>query len=146
MNGDKGATALLLSRCPEGDDDGFVSVAEVFGLELPCELVTLSACSSALGEQVTGEGLVGLTRGFLYAGAASVVAALWDVPDRTTADLMHTFYAGLVSEQRAGGGRTASLATAKRSLLRGDINETAGAPRCSHPYFWAAFVLSGDAL
>jgi CHAT domain-containing protein len=138
-------SGLLLSRCPEGDDDGFVSVADVFGLELPCELVTLSACSSALGEQVTGEGLVGLTRGFLYAGAASVVAALWDVPDHSTAELMHAFYAGLVSGERAGGGgRTAALAAAKRSLLRGEVGEAAGVSRRSHPYFWAAFVLSGD--
>jgi CHAT domain-containing protein len=127
---------------PGEGDDGFLTTAEVFTLELDCDQVVLSACSSALGEQVTGEGLVGLTRGFLFAGARSVVAALWDVSGASTAAFMREFY-GLL----AGGGdndRAGALAEVKRRLLLEGSEDSGRQGTICHPYFWAAFVLNGE--
>lgn len=135
-------SGLLLA--PEGEqDDGFLAVGEAFGLDLPCRQVVLSACSSAMGEQVTGEGLVGLTRAFLYAGAASVVAALWEVSGQATAVFMDAFYGGFVD---SGGDRAHALAEAKRALIKGEVS---WGPRenqvvSAHPYFWSPFVLMGE--
>ena len=70
---------------PGFESDGFLTVNEIFGLDLDCDQVVLSACSSGLGKQISGEGLVGMTRAFLYAGAGSVMAALWDVTGSATA-------------------------------------------------------------
>ncbi len=154
-------SGLILAPDPKGGDDGFLTVGEVFGLELPCDQVVLSACSSALGEQMTGEGVVGLTRAFLYAGARSVVAALWEVSGAATSRFMGEYYTAL----RSGSGRARALAQAKRSLIRGQAasqlppaphpgsqptstpaGPVSGAPRISlaHPYFWAGFLLTGD--
>lgn len=134
-------SGLLLSSVESGS--GFVSVGELFGLDLPCDQLVLSACSSALNERVTGEGLVGLTRAFLHAGARSVVAALWEVSGESTSQFMTDFY-GKIS-QGGGGDRTRALAEAKRLMARGE--KDAGAPSgvsYAHPYFWAAFVMTGD--
>jgi CHAT domain-containing protein len=112
---------------------GFLRLAEVYDLELRADLVTLSGCDTALGKQVRGEGLVGLTRGFLYAGAAAVAASLWQVQDRSTAALMERFYRGLL----AGGERpAAALRQAQLAML--------AEPRWRDPYYWAGFVLYGD--
>jgi len=151
-------SGLRLSAEPETSDDGFLTVGEVFALDLECDQIVLSACSSALGERVSGEGLVGLTRAFFYAGARSVVAALWDVSGPETAGLMAQFYTGFEPQSR--GDRGSALAEAKRRMIRGEISpETAlggirggssidsgraPASDLAHPYFWAAFVLSGD--
>lgn len=135
-------SGLILSRDADSADDGFMTTSEVFSLELPCNQVVLSACSSALGEQVSGEGLVGLTRGFLFAGARSVVAALWDVSGQATVAFMHDFYRELAL---AGGRERASaLAEAKRRLIRGESAFAAPGVASAHPYFWAAFVMNGD--
>jgi CHAT domain-containing protein len=94
--------------------------------------VTLSACGTALGREMSGEGMIGLTRAFQYAGARTVLASLWSVDDRSTADLMARFYGRL----RRGEGKDAALRGAQLEMLR--------VPPSSHPALWAAFQLSGD--
>jgi CHAT domain-containing protein len=125
-------SGLALSPGPE-DSDGILQTREVYELDLEAALVTLSACQTALGREVTGEGLVGLSRAFFYAGAAAVTASLWNVNDRSSADLMSRFYDAI----RAGASIERALADAKRSFLR------AGPTR--HPYYWAPFVVTGHA-
>ncbi len=112
--------------------DGALYAHEIYDLDLPAELVVLSACDTALGRPVRGEGLVsGLPRAFLYAGAARVMVSLWQVEDRSTRDLMERFYRGLLHRGLAPGR---ALQEAQRSLW------LAGKP----PRQWAAFVLQGD--
>ncbi len=111
-------------------EDGILELREIFQLKLSAQLVVLSACRSALGEEVRGEGLVGLSRGFMYAGAPAVLASLWEVDDRQTADLMVELYRGLAG----GEPKAEALRRAKQSLAEADL-----APR-----YWAPFVLLGD--
>ena len=113
--------------------DGALRLFEIFNLKLDADLVVLSACRSALGQNLRGEGLVGLTRGFLYAGAAGVVASLWDVEDRATSVLMKGFYEGLL---RRGMAPSAALRRAQLAV--------AADARWSSPYYWAAFAVHGD--
>jgi CHAT domain-containing protein len=130
-------SGIQLTPVPEAADDGFLTVDEVFALELPCDQVVLSACSTALGGEVTGEGLVGLVRAFLYAGARSVVASLWEVPSEATTRLMVDFY-GAVGP---AGDRVRALAEAKRAALRASAS---GPVDGAHPALWAGFVLIGE--
>jgi CHAT domain-containing protein len=123
-----------LSR--DGDDDGRLEVHEVFGLDLAGQLVVLSACQTALGSGAVadvpaGDDWVGLVQAFLHAGAGSVLASLWPVDDRATAQLMERFHRGLAS----GESETAALAEAQRAALRD--------PRTAKPFYWAGFSLSG---
>ena len=114
--------------------DGFLSAMDVFNLKLSADLVVLSACRTALGKEIRSEGLVGLTRAFMYAGAPRVVASLWRVDDAATAELMKTFYGGMLGPRKlrpAAALREAQLATAKQKRWR-------------DPYYWAAFVLQGE--
>lgn len=128
-------SGLMLSRV--GADgkpkEGFLSLADVYNLQLGADLVVLSGCETALGREVRGEGLVGLTRGFLYAGAARVAASLWRVQDRATAELMGRFYRAMLQE---GKSPAAALREAQLAI-RSDR-------RWRAPYYWAAFVLQGD--
>ena len=122
---------------PDAQNDGRLEVYEILGLHLRAQLVTLSACETALGggyftEIPPGDEFVGLTRAFLSAGASTVVATLWEVNDRSTAQLMRGFYRQ-VSEQSPAP----SLATAQRSMLHSDSDHR-------HPYYWSAFVLVGS--
>ncbi len=110
-----------------------LGVREVYALDVGADLVVLSACESALGRELRGEGLVGLTRGFFHAGARRVLASLWRVPDSATALLMEHFYTAL---WRQGQGPAAALRSAQLRLLR--------SPRHADRYFWAAFALQGD--
>jgi len=112
---------------------GFLGLADIYDLDLEADLVVLSGCRTALGKEVRGEGLMGLTRGFLYAGVPRVVASLWQVQDRTTAELMARFYEAM---WRDGLSPAAALREAQRSLRRD--------PRYRAPYSWAGFVLQGD--
>jgi CHAT domain-containing protein len=112
--------------------DGFVRLRDIYGLDLDARLVVLSGCRTALGREVRGEGLVGLTRGFMYAGVEQVLASLWRVDDRATADLMERFYRALWID---GLEPAAALARAQRQLALD--------PRWSDPTFWSAFVLQG---
>ncbi len=113
--------------------DGFLRLTDIFNLKLPAEVVVLSACQTALGKEIRGEGLVGLTRGFMYAGARRVVASLWQVDDLATAELMRMFYQGMVTERLRPAE---ALRTAQRRLAQD--------PRWASPFFWSAFVLQGE--
>ncbi len=101
-------------------------------MRIDADLVTLSACGTALGQELSGEGMLGLTRAFHYAGARSLLASLWTVDDEATADLMDRFYRRL----RRGESKDAALRGAQVEML--------AAERFSHPSLWAAFQLSGD--
>ncbi|HYR85064.1 MAG TPA: CHAT domain-containing tetratricopeptide repeat protein [Terriglobia bacterium] len=113
--------------------DGLLRLNEIFNLSLNAELVVLSACETALGKEIKGEGLIGLTRGFMYAGAPRVVASLWKVEDRATAELMKRFYEGMLKRQLKPA---AALREAQLALSRDK--------RWSAPYYWAAFILQGE--
>jgi CHAT domain-containing protein len=113
--------------------DGFVSLADIYKLRAPLDLVVLSACHTALGQNLRGEGLIGLTRGFMYAGASGVVASLWQVDDRATAELMKYFYTNMLQR---GMGPAAALRAAQ--------NEIRSQPKWSSPYYWAGFTFQGD--
>ena len=117
---------------PDGDD-GYLRLNEIFHLKMNADLVVLSACETALGKEVRGEGMVGLTRAFFYAGARSVIASLWMVSDKSTALLMEDFYAHYLKGEDAA----TALRRAKLGLLDGKD------PRYRHPYFWAPFVFMG---
>jgi len=114
--------------------EGFVSAGDIFNLKLTADLVVLSACRTALGKQVRGEGIMGLARAFLYAGAARVVASLWKVDDVATAEFMQTFYEGMLGDAHL----------APPEALRAAQLKMMNDPRWRSPYFWAAFVLQGD--
>ena len=128
-------SSLVLSLVDErgAPIDGYLRMADIYNRRLPVDLVVLSACRTALGADVQGEGLVGLTRGFMYAGARRVVASLWQVDDQATAQLMTRFYRHMLT---GGEHPAAALRTAQREL--------AADPRFSAPYFWAGFVIQGD--
>jgi CHAT domain-containing protein/tetratricopeptide (TPR) repeat protein len=113
--------------------DGFLRLNTIYNLRLSADLVVLSACQTALGKEIAGEGLVGLTRGFMYAGARRVVASLWQVSDAATAELMKRFYAGMLQQHLAPA---AALRSAQREMAKD--------ARWSSPYYWAGFVLQGD--
>jgi CHAT domain-containing protein/Tfp pilus assembly protein PilF len=131
--------SALAFSLPEGAgearENGLLHAWEILeSVRLDADLVTLSACSSGLGQAMGGEGLIGLTRAFQYAGARSVLASLWSVSDASTAALMQRFYAHLAR----GVSKDRALALAQRELLRLESG------RWSHPYYWAAFQLAGD--
>jgi CHAT domain-containing protein/tetratricopeptide (TPR) repeat protein len=113
--------------------DGFLRLNDIYNLELPADLVVLSACNTGLGKQIKGEGLIGLTRGFMYAGAARVMASLWKVDDEATAQLIKYFYQEMLVEKK-------SPAEALRQAQIAMWNHK----RWHAPYFWAAFVLQGE--
>jgi CHAT domain-containing protein len=126
------ALALTLPKTPKaGEDNGLLQAWEIFdSVRLDADLVTLSACQSGLGKEMGGEGLLGLTRAFQYAGARSVLASLWSVDDDSTAELMRHFYRRL----RDGASKDEALRTAQLEMIR----------TRPHPFYWAAFQLSGD--
>ena len=113
--------------------DGFLRAHEVYNLKLGADLVVLSACQTALGKDVKGEGLVGLTRGFMYAGAPRVVASLWRVPSKATTELMVRFYKGMFVEKLRPA---AALRAAQIEMLK--------EKQWNEPYYWAAFVIQGE--
>lgn len=115
--------------------DGFLRLHEIYNLKLSADLVVLSACQTGLGKDIRGEGLVGLTRGFMYAGTPRVVASLWKVDDRATAELMKRFYAAML-----GGGDAMRPAAALRAAQTAMARQKGFAS----PYYWAAFALQGE--
>ncbi|HKV10961.1 MAG TPA: CHAT domain-containing protein [Thermoanaerobaculia bacterium] len=130
------ALALTLPKEPaEGQDNGLLQAWEIFeSVRLDADLVTLSACDTALGREMGGEGLVGLTRAFQYAGARSVLASLWSVSDLSTARFMKRFYGYL----RSGKPKDEALQAAQIDQIREKSVSS------SHPFHWAAFQLTGD--
>lgn len=128
------ALALTIPDSPgAGQDNGLLQAWEIFEhVRIDADLVTLSACDTALGKEMGGEGLVGLTRAFQYAGARSILASLWSVSDQSTADLMKRFYTYL----KEGKTKDQALRAAQMDLMR--------TRSASHPFHWAAFQLIGD--
>lgn len=121
-------SALLLAK--DEANDGKLTVGELYSLKINADLVTLSACETGLGQINSGDDVVGLTRGFLYAGASSVVASLWQVDDEATSQLMIKFYTELGQKPKIEALRLAQLEVKKKY---------------PHPYFWSAFYLTGSA-
>lgn len=113
--------------------NGFLRLYDIYNLKLNADLVVLSACQTALGKEIKGEGLVGLTRGFMYAGAPRVVASFWRIDDRATADIMRRFYEAMLKD---GLPPAAALRAAQVSMLNDK--------RWQSPHFWAAFTLQGE--
>jgi len=122
------SSALYLAR--DDQNDGLLSVGGLYALRLDADLVTLSACETGLGKVSTGDDVVGLNRGFLYAGGRSIVGSLWSVDDEATAVLMKNFYLRLATRSKRDALRQAQIETRR------------GFP---HPFFWAAFQLTGQA-
>jgi CHAT domain-containing protein len=121
-------SALLLA--PDSQYNGMLSVSKIYSLNLAADLVTLSACETGLSKIANGDDLIGLTRGFLYAGSGSIVASLWKVDDLATAQLMTRFYRELDKTDKREALRAAQLETKKKY---------------PHPYYWASFQLTGNA-
>ena len=115
------------------EQDGFLWAHEVYNLRLPVEMVVLSGCRTGLGKEIRGEGLVGLTRGFMYAGAARVLVSLWDIDDEASAELMAHLYKAMLKEHMSPA---AALRAAQIEIMKDK--------RWQAPYFWAAFVLQGE--
>jgi CHAT domain-containing protein len=129
-------SGIVLSLVDESGQpqDGFLRLQDIYNLKLPVDLVVLSACQTGLGKEIKGEGLIGLARGFMYAGAPRIVASLWKVDDRATSELMKRFYQGMLGPEAlrpAEALRQAQLSIWKEKQWRA-------------PYYWAAFVLQGE--
>jgi CHAT domain-containing protein len=124
-------SGLLLTQDSKSVEDGVLYTGEILALELNAQLVTLSACETALGKKVEGEGVRGLSTAFLFAGAKNVIASLWKVSDESTAELMIEFYTELLS----GKDKATSLRLAKLRLIKSEA--------FSHPYYWAPFIQVG---
>ncbi|MDA8019825.1 MAG: CHAT domain-containing protein [Thermoanaerobaculia bacterium] len=125
-------SAMILTDT-KGQDD-YLRLIDILGEDLPIPLVVLSACESGVGEILHGEGSIGMPHAFLSAGASSVLASLWAVQDRATAEFMERFYAGLLDEQESPAE---ALRQAQLEFLANSSSELAA------PYFWAAFELHG---
>jgi CHAT domain-containing protein len=128
-------TGLVLSQFDERGvpQNGYVRLTDIYNMRLDADLVVLSACQTALGKEIAGEGVVGIARAFMYAGAPRVVATLWEVNDAATAELMKLFYRGVLIQNRPPA---AALRLAQLEMSRN--------PRWASPYYWAGFVLQGD--
>lgn len=127
-------SGIILSLVdPQGKPvNGFLRVDDLFGLHLDTDLVVLSACRTAMGKELRGEGIVGLVSGFMYGGAERVIASYWDVKDEATAELMTRFYSAMFQRKLSPA---AALRTAQQSMR--------AEPRWRAPYYWAAFALYG---
>jgi CHAT domain-containing protein/Flp pilus assembly protein TadD len=130
-------SGLVLSLVNEKGQvqDGLLQLHEIYNLNLPVDLVVLSACETGLGRKVRGEGLIGLTRGFFYAGAKRVVASAWQVNDASTSNLMKYFYQAMLTDRMSAA---AALRVAQLKMLK--------QPQRQAPYYWAAFMLHGEWL
>jgi len=122
------SSGLLMSS--DSENDGTLTVGELYDLRLPVDLVTLSACETALGKVANGDDVVGFTRGFLYAGTSSIISSLWKVDDQATSILMQQFYKSLKETDKRSALRSAQL------RVKNTYN--------SHPYYWAAFQITGS--
>jgi CHAT domain-containing protein/tetratricopeptide (TPR) repeat protein len=130
-----GLSAIVLSMVDEQGkpQDGFLRTHDIYNLKLPAELVVLSACETGLGKDVMGEGLDGLTRAFMYAGARRLVVSLWNVNDKATAALMQRLYTEML---RSNKTPAAALRAAQIQMLR--------SKQWQSPYYWAPFVMQGE--
>jgi len=126
-------TGVVLSLVGNTNADGFVRTDEIFNLKMSPALVMLSACETGLGKEKRGEGVIGLTRAFMYAGAPTVGVSLWSVADRSTADLMTNFYKNLLT---SNARPPSALRDAQLAMISGN--------KYSAPFYWAPFVLVGE--
>jgi CHAT domain-containing protein/tetratricopeptide (TPR) repeat protein len=127
-------TGIVLSLVGNKSGDGFLRTDEVFNLNLGGSLVMLSACETGLGKERRGEGVIGLTRAFMYAGAPTVGVSLWSVADKSTADLMTDFYKRLLATPDASP--SASMRAAQVAMITGK--------KYAAPFYWAPFILVGE--
>jgi CHAT domain-containing protein/Tfp pilus assembly protein PilF len=129
-------SGLILSMVDKNGNDrpGFLPAQEIYNLKLPVDLVVLSACETGLGKEIKGEGLMSLTRGFMYAGSARVAVSLWKVGDESTAELMKRFYGGMFGKDKLSPA--AALRAAQLSMWKSS--------RWQSPYSWAGFILQGE--
>jgi CHAT domain-containing protein len=116
------------------EQDGYLRLHEIYNLKLPADLVVLGGCRTGLGKEIKGEGLMSLTRGFMYAGAPRVIVSAWEVQDRPSATLMIKFYRGLLGPKKMSAA--AALRAAQIEMLRDK--------QFAAPYFWAGFMLQGE--
>ena len=126
-------SSIVFSFDDDPGEDGFLEVSEISELELDSDLVVLSACQTGRGQLLSGEGILGLSRAFLYAGARSVVVSLWNVSDISTAQLMKNFYQHLVDN----AANATALRQAKLKMARSSTETR-------HPYYWAPFIVVGE--
>lgn len=124
--------AVVLTPDDGAEEDGLLEVNEIARLDLDCDLVVVSACQTGRGKLLSGEGVVGLSRAFLYAGARAVVVSLWNVSDISTSRLMKNFYQNLT------GGMTNAAA-----LRRAKLDMLSSGQQTRHPYYWSPFVMIG---
>lgn len=124
---------------PDDEGDGFLQTFEIFNIDLKADIVVLSACQTGLGKIVSGEGVIGLTRAFFYAGASTVCASLWSVADESTADLMQKFYKKLVAVKHDDSDPIDKVEALQQAQI-----EMITEGKWSSPYYWAPFVLIGD--
>jgi CHAT domain-containing protein len=127
-------SGLILSLVGNQNNDGFLRTDEIFNLRLGSPLVMLSACETGLGKEKRGEGVIGLTRAFMYAGAPTVGVSLWSVADRSTAELMADFYRNLLSKE--GTSAIAAMRASQQKMIAGK--------KYSAPFYWAPFVIVGE--
>jgi CHAT domain-containing protein len=127
-------TGLVLSLVGNKQGDGFLRTDEIFNLKLGAPLVMLSACETGLGKEKRGEGVIGLTRAFMYAGAPTVGVSLWSVSDNSTAQLMTDFYKRMFTGQ--GMAPSAAMRAAQQNMITGK--------KYAAPFYWAPFVLVGE--
>jgi CHAT domain-containing protein len=128
-----GSSGLVMSQENNMVEDGILRADEISGLALHASLVVLSACQTGMGKMIRGEGMIGLSRSFMYAGIPSVVMSLWSVSDQSTSILMKRFYENLLVKNVS---KAQALHLARISMIREE--------QYAHPFFWAPFVLSGD--
>jgi CHAT domain-containing protein len=126
-------SSLVLTCGKDSGEDGYLQASEIFDLKLNADLVVLSACQTGLGKLIRGEGMVGLTRAFMYAGTPSVLVSLWSVSDMSTSVLMGEFYKNLIKNKFS---KTDALRRAQLALISNE--------KYAHPFYWAPFVLIGD--
>jgi CHAT domain-containing protein len=128
-------SAVLLSMVDKSgrEQNGYLGLTDIYNLNLPAELVVLSACETGIGKEIKGEGMIALTRGFMYAGAARVVASLWKVDDSATAQLMAQFYKEMFANKAKP---SEALRVAQLSIMM--------QPQFRKPHFWAGFILQGE--
>ena len=127
-------SGLLLARDSTGGEDGILYSGEIYNLKLNADLVVLSACETGLGKIQKGEGIIGLTRALLYAGARNIIVSLWQVADESTSDLMVDFYKDILAG-KGGLSYSKALRNAKLKLISGG--------KYAHPLFWSPFILIG---
>ncbi len=125
--------SIVLAQDDDPVEDGLLQTSEIFNLKTNADLVVLSACQTGMGKMVRGEGVVGLTRAFMYAGAPSVMVSLWSVSDASTADLMKEFYRNIVVDDYT---KSIALKKAKISMISSE--------QYAHPFYWAPFILVGN--